>query len=77
MIKLFRRTSISILDKDWKPIKQGVRLRHIPRYDEIIWVEETQQYYKVLNVVYYLNKKQGVFIIVGEMDAKMVKNEEK
>jgi len=77
MINLFKRTSISILDKDWKPIKQGVKLKHIPRYDEIVWIEETHQYYKVLNVVYYLNKKQGIFIIVGEMDNKSLKIKEK
>lgn len=66
MIKLFRRHSVSILNKTWEPIKQGVRMKYIPRFGEFIYIEDTARYYKVLNVVYYLNNKEGVFVIVDE-----------
>ena len=66
MFKLFKRHSVSILDRTWEPIKQGVSMKFIPRYGEYIYIEEVSRYYKVLNVVYYLNNKEGVFIIVEE-----------
>lgn len=72
-MNLFRKHSISILSKDWKPIKQGFKMRYIPRHGELIFLEETNRYYKVLNVVYYLNSKSGVFIIVDEFGEEIAK----
>lgn len=67
----FRKHSISILNKSWQPIvTQGKRLKFIPRQGELIFLEELNQYFKVLNVIYYLNKKQGIFIIVDEFEEK-------
>lgn len=66
MIKWFKRHSVSILNKNWEPIKQGVSMKYIPRFGEFIYNEETRRYYKVLNVIYYLNNKSGVFVIVEE-----------
>jgi len=66
MINLFKRYSISILNKNWQPIRMVAKVKHIPRHGEFIYLEETKKYYTVLNVVYYLNNKQGIFIIVEE-----------
>lgn len=61
----FKSHSVSILNKQWHPIKD-IKVKHIPRYGEYIYLEEKNQYYVVLNVVYNINKKQGIFIIVEE-----------
>jgi len=66
MIRLFKRKNITILDKSWKPIIESLNLKIIPRYGEYVFLEETKKYYKVLNVIYYLNKNQGIFVIVEE-----------
>jgi len=67
----FKKQSISILNKSWQPIVPvEKRLRFIPRQGELIFLEEFNQYFKVLNVIYYLNKKQGIFIIVDEFEDK-------
>jgi hypothetical protein len=67
----FRKHSISILNKSWHPIATKVHsLKFIPRQGELIFLEEFNQYFKVLNVIYYLNKKQGIFIIVDEFEDK-------
>jgi len=67
----FRKHSISILNKSWHPIATKIhRLKFIPRQGELIFLEEFKQYFKVLNVIYYLNKKQGIFIIVDEFEDK-------
>ena len=67
----FRKHSISILNKSWEPIlTEGKRLKFIPRQGELIYLEEFKQYFKVLNVIYYLNQNQGIFIIVDEFEDK-------
>lgn len=70
MINIFRKHSITILNKNWVPIKLVVRVKHIPRHGEFIYLEEEKKYYTVLNVVYNLNGKQGIFIIVEEFGDK-------
>lgn len=67
MINLFKQHSISFLNKNWEPIiAKNRKVKFIPREGELIFIEETNRYYRVLNVVYYLNKKQGVFVIIEE-----------
>ena len=41
-------------------------MKYIPRYGEFIYIEGNKKYYKVLNVIYYLDNKDGVFVIVDE-----------
>ena len=67
MINPFKKRSISILNKSWDPIiTKGLELVDIPREGELLYLEEKGKYFKVLNVIYYINKKQGIFIIVDE-----------
>jgi hypothetical protein len=77
MYNPFRRIKVSILDREWKPIKVRLKLKHIPTYDELIWIEDVNQYYKVLNVIHSLTKRQTIFIIVDEFVQKPTNNEEK
>jgi predicted ribosome-associated RNA-binding protein Tma20 len=76
MINWFRKYSVTILDRKWSVIKQRVRVKIIPRYGEFIFIEETNQYYKVINVIHYLNRKSGVFIIVDEFGDELPKTNE-
>ena len=68
MFGLFRKYSVSILDEKWVQIKDVIRVQHIPRKDEFIYLDNGQQYYRVLNVIHYLNGKQGIFIIVEKIE---------
>lgn len=72
-MKLFKRHSISILNKSWKPIKEGIRFKFIPRRGELIFIEEVNKYFEVLNVIYYVNNKQGIFIIVKDFGGEVKK----
>jgi hypothetical protein len=75
MINPFKKYSISFLNKSWQPIvNQGKRVKFIPRQGELVFLEETNTYYKVLNVIYYLNSKQGIFIIIDEMGSETPKS---
>jgi uncharacterized protein (UPF0248 family) len=65
-----RRYSVSILDEKWVPIKNKIRVKHVPRADELIHIDgdDNTPYYRVINVIHYLsNKRQGIFIIVKPM----------
>ena len=64
--KLFKNHSVVLLDKNWKPI-EAVSVKHIPRHGEYIFLTSHNKYYAVLNVVYNLNNKQGIFIILEEL----------
>lgn len=67
MFNWFKKYSVSILDRDWKPIKEVVKVKHVPRTGELIYFEEGGTYYRIIHVVHYLNKKQGIFIIVEKL----------
>ena len=73
MINLFKRHSISFINKSWESMGSKRRVKYIPREGELIFIEENNQYYRVLNVIYYLNKKQGVFVIIEEFGEKVTK----
>lgn len=75
MFNFFRRHSISFINKAWEPIiAKNIKVKFIPREGELIFIEEKSQYYKVINVVYYLNKKQGIFIIIEEFGGQIAKS---
>jgi hypothetical protein len=60
----FNRYSVSILDSSWNMMIPKARVEHVPRIDELIYLESDDTYYQVKAVVHNINKKQGVFVIV-------------
>ena len=69
----FNNHSVSIIDGDWKYIKEVVKVKHIPRSGEIMFLEMEggDEYYRVLNVVHYIMKKHGIFLIVEKMESPL------
>lgn len=64
-----RKYSVSILNRKWESIKSVVKVRYIPRYGEILYIDDI--YYRVINVVHSIeSNKQGIFIIVEKLDTK-------
>jgi hypothetical protein len=61
---MFRKKSITLINETWEKIDVGLNLLEIPRKNELIYVEKTQIYYKVINVIHYLNNKHGIFVVV-------------
>jgi hypothetical protein len=62
----FKKYSATILDEKWNVIKKKVKLKFIPRTHELIFLEETNKYYRVINVVYNFKNIQGIYIIIEE-----------
>lgn len=61
-----RKYSISLLDEVWKPLDIKIKLRYLPRKDELIFIESLGKYFEIVNLIHYLNKKQGIFVIIRE-----------
>lgn len=60
---LFIKYSVSVLNTKWEPIFPIVKVKHIPRSGELIYLAD-KNYYRVINVVHNINSKQGIFLIV-------------
>ena len=61
---MFRKKSITLINESWEKIDGNLKLVEIPRKNELIYVEKTEIYYKVINVIHYLNDKHGIFVVV-------------
>ena len=62
----FKKVMISLLDHNMLPIMEDIKIKYIPRTDELIYVPEKEVYYRVINVIYNLTKIQNVLIIIEE-----------
>jgi hypothetical protein len=64
---MFRRKyTVTLLDSKWNPIKNRLKMSIIPRKDEFIYFNE--QYYTVLNIVHNIARKQGICVVVEELN---------
>lgn len=64
---MFRtKYTISILDSKWNPIKRNIKLKVIPRKDELIFLNK--EYHEVINVIHTMNNIQDIFIIIKPLE---------
>jgi hypothetical protein len=67
-----RKYSITLINESWEQIKTTIKLAHIPRKDELIYLEEFEKYFKVINVIHNITKKHGIFLVIQEYLEKKV-----
>lgn len=60
-----KKYTITMLNSQWKVIKNNIKLEFIPRVDEFIW--DGKNYYMVDNVV-HSTENQHISIIVTRMN---------
>lgn len=66
---MFRKKyNISLLDGQWQVIQRNLKFNVIPRKDEFIWFSE--KYFLILNVVYTLNDKDEIILVIEEHSIK-------
>lgn len=56
------------MDEKWEMINQNIKVKHIPRVGELIYLNNEEQYYKVINVIHNMTNKHEIFIIVEIFD---------
>jgi len=58
-----RKYSLTFIDEKWNVMKTQ-QLFVIPRLNELVYLDTDKKYYQVINVIHYLNKKHGIFIVL-------------
>ena len=58
-----RKYSLTFIDEKWDVMKTQ-QLFVIPRLNELVYLDTDKKYYQVINVIHYLNKKHGIFIVL-------------
>jgi len=67
---MFGKYKISIMNNAWEMIIPSLKVKHIPRNGELIYLNDLEQYYRVLNVIHNITNKQEIFVIVENYDKK-------
>lgn len=67
---MFKKYNISLMNEKWEMIIQNLKVKHIPRTSEFIYLDNQEQYYKVINVIHNMTSKHEIFIIVEIFDKK-------
>lgn len=55
---------VTLLDENWKIIKDKAELSSIPKQDELIYIEELNNYYRIIYVIHHLQPKHNVVLIL-------------
>lgn len=64
ILNIFKRYKVSFLNEKWELIKEDVKVFDIPRTHEVIYLISEQTYYRVVNVIHNIDKKQEIYIII-------------
>jgi hypothetical protein len=67
---MFNKYNISLMNEKWEMINQSLKVKYIPRSGEFIYLNNQEQYYKVVNVIHSMTKKHEIFIIIEIFDKK-------
>ncbi len=67
---MFGKYKISIMNNAWEMVIPKLKVKHIPRSGELIYLTDLEQYYRVLNVIHNITNKQEIFVIVENYDKK-------
>jgi hypothetical protein len=67
---MFGKSYITLIDEKWEVVKDKLFVKSIPRSGELIYIVEYEQYYKVLNVIHNITKKQDIFVVIENYDKK-------
>lgn len=67
---MFIKYTISLMDDKWGMIVPKMRVKCVPRYGELIYLNDLQQYFRVLNVIHTITNKHEIFVIVELFDKK-------
>jgi hypothetical protein len=67
---MFKKYNVSLMNEKWEMIIEHLKVKHIPRIDEFIYLNNQSQYYKVMNVIHNMTNKHEIFIIVEIFNKK-------
>lgn len=75
---MFKKHSVSFLNEKWEVLRGNIKLTHLPRAHELVYLPEYNKYFRVANVIHnFESKKQGVFVIIEQYTDNALKNKNK
>jgi hypothetical protein len=63
---------ISFINEKWEPIRL-IKLKTVPIKDEFIFFDDEQKYFRVLNVIHQIGKKQNIVVVITEFSPESIK----
>jgi hypothetical protein len=63
---------ITLLNEKWEPLKK-IKVKSVPQVNEFLYFEDVQKYYRVINVVHQIAKKQTIIVIITEFSVESIK----
>lgn len=73
MINFFRRKyKITLINDKWEIKESNLKLAHIPRYGEFIYLRKKNLYYKVESVIHTIDNKKDIFLVVKIFQQKTI-----
>jgi hypothetical protein len=67
---MFNKYSITLMNSEWDVILQPLKVKHIPRVGELIYLSDDKTYYNVISVIHNVSKTHSIFVIVEFYDKK-------
>jgi hypothetical protein len=65
MLNFFsKKYTITLISEKWERLENNIKMTNVPRYSEFIFLKKKNIYYKVENVIYSIDKKNDIFIVV-------------
>ncbi len=56
--------SQELKEGNFKSLKANIKIKHIPRHSELLYIDGNPIYYRVINVIHSISKKHNIWIIV-------------
>lgn len=70
IFNLFKKKyTLVLLDSKWNVLEKNLKLRHVPRQKEYIWLKG--KYYQVTHIVHNILPIQQISIVVAEVEPKI------
>lgn len=63
---MFNKIRVNIIDEKWNVIKSNFKLQVIPNIHELIYLNDVEKYYRVVNIIHSINNKQNISIVIEE-----------
>lgn len=67
---MFSKYTITLMNSEWDVMLPDLKVKHIPREGELIFLDSEKTYYKVITVIHNITKIHNIFVIIEKYDKK-------
>lgn len=61
---MLKRCNVSLMNEKWEILIPNFKIKYLPRFGELIYLNDKEQYYKIINIIHNITNKHEIFIIV-------------